>query len=285
VATPEPRPGPTQQRPVGAQRGVGAAQHRAHRLVVQAAERTAKRPPHRLAARDQLRRQALLIQPQPHERIRRGRQPLDSPRPLPRHRDELLTVVDVRAAQAQQLGGASPGRYVERQDRPVTGRRHRREQLVEQPVWNGPRLCLRYPLTVSSAPRLRKWLQRIVVGAAPAAAAGRHRVPQRPGPQFPVELIESADHSEVVVDRRRSEMSTRIPLARTQVETACRRPAAATRPPRAGRPHPQHEIADLPAPTRHLPRPGTAASAAAPSHTTGRSAPRNHSPPCAAGSR
>jgi hypothetical protein len=44
-----------------------------------------------------------LIQPQPHERVRGGRQLLQVPGPLADHRDQLLPRVGVPARHAEQL--------------------------------------------------------------------------------------------------------------------------------------------------------------------------------------
>ena len=67
-------------------------------------ERAAQRPPQRVVrpGRDQA-VQLRLIQPQPHERVRGGRQLLQVPCPLADHRDQLLPRVGVPARHAKQL--------------------------------------------------------------------------------------------------------------------------------------------------------------------------------------
>lgn len=87
----------------------------------------------------------------------------------------------------------------------------------------GPRLGLRHPLPVRRTVRLHERLQGIVMRIRPAAAARRNRVTQRPGPHLPVELIKRAHHRKVVIDRRRSEMITQIPLARPRIYATRRR--------------------------------------------------------------
>ena len=67
--------------------------------------------------------QLRLIQPQPHERIRRGRQRLQRPGALADHCDQLLAGVGVADRGPQQLRGPRPGRDPERDQRPVRRRR------------------------------------------------------------------------------------------------------------------------------------------------------------------
>ena len=92
------------QGPVGAERVVGPGEHPVGRVIAQLAERAAQRPPQRVVrpGRDQA-VQLRLIQPQPHERVRGGRQLLQVPCPLADHGDQLLPRVGVPACHAEQL--------------------------------------------------------------------------------------------------------------------------------------------------------------------------------------
>ena len=65
------------KRPVRAEQGAGADEHRPGRVISQRAERAPERPPQRLVpARRNQAVHLRLVEAQPHERIRRCRQPL-----------------------------------------------------------------------------------------------------------------------------------------------------------------------------------------------------------------
>lgn len=77
--------------PVRAQGGVGAAKHHPSRVEGQSPQRATRRPPQRLVptGRDQT-VHPRLIQPEPHERVRRRGQLLKHAGSLSHHRDQLL---------------------------------------------------------------------------------------------------------------------------------------------------------------------------------------------------
>ena len=198
--------------PAAAQRGAGPGEHRPGRVVGQRPERPPQRPPQRVIGprRDQP-VHLLLVKPQPHERIRGGRQRLQRPRPLPDHRDQLLTRVGVRAPGAQQLGGPGARGHPKRHQCPVPVRPEPGEQLIEPLVRDLPRYPPRYlrpvPPHALGPERLHRAAMRI--RPAPPAAGQRERVHHRPGASLQVELIKATQNRLAVRHRRR-----RIPPVR-----------------------------------------------------------------------
>jgi hypothetical protein len=84
------------QRRAGARHRGGPLEHAVHRVIAQRPERPPQRPPQRQpAAAGQQPVHLDLIQPQPHERIRRGRQRLHRPGPLPDAGDFGISPVSI----------------------------------------------------------------------------------------------------------------------------------------------------------------------------------------------
>ncbi len=155
------------QRPVRPQRGVGAGEHRPGRVVAQRAERAPQRPPQRLVAAGWHQTGHLrLIEPQPDERVRRGRQRLQRPGSLAHHGDQLLPRVGVGNRGAQQLRGPRTGRDPQRHQRPVTVRTQLREQRVEPLVRDGPRRPRHHLRPIPAAALTDERLHRVVMRCA-----------------------------------------------------------------------------------------------------------------------
>src|SRR5664279_2363406 len=76
----------------------------------------------------------LLIQAQPHERVRRGRQPLHPLASLATYGDALRSWIDQVDRHTEQLRGAGTGADVEREQGAVTITTRDREQRIEEPV-------------------------------------------------------------------------------------------------------------------------------------------------------
>ena len=166
-------------------------------MIGQRPERAAQRPPQRLVLpRRHQPGHLRLIQPQPHERIRRGRDRLQRPGPLADHRDQLLARVGIPLGGAEQLRRAHPGRHPERHQRPVPVRAQRREQLAELLIRDLPRPAPDQLRPVQPAALRAERLHRVPVRArAPATAPRqRERVHHRPGPCLQVVLVEPARH-------------------------------------------------------------------------------------------
>ena len=109
------------QRPVRAQRGVGAGEHRPGRVIASAAETgaaastTAARPARPAPARPAAPDTAAATRTRP---VTAG-SGCNAPGSLADHRDQLLARVGVADRGAQQLRGPRPGRDPERDQRPV----------------------------------------------------------------------------------------------------------------------------------------------------------------------
>ena len=128
------------QRPVRSQHRAGPGEHPVRGVIGQRPERAAQRPPQRLVPAGWHQPGHLrLIQPQPHERVRRGRDRLQRPGALADHGDQLLARVGISLGGAEQLRRAHPGRHPERHQRPVPVRAQRREQLAELLIRDLPR--------------------------------------------------------------------------------------------------------------------------------------------------
>ncbi len=92
------------QRPIRAQAGVGPLEHPVRGVIGQRTVRSAQCPPQRLGpAKRHLAVQLLLIQAQPHERVRRRGKLLYRAGTLTHHGDQLLAWVDIALANPQQL--------------------------------------------------------------------------------------------------------------------------------------------------------------------------------------
>ena len=103
------------QGPVRPQRRVGAGEHQPGRVITQRPPRPPQRPPQRLIpASGHQPPDLLLIQPQPHERVRRGGQLLQRTRPLADHGDQLLPRIGIAGRCAQQLRCPGTRRHPER---------------------------------------------------------------------------------------------------------------------------------------------------------------------------
>ena len=182
------------QRPVGAEQRVRPLEHPVRSVVGQGGQRLAQRPPQRLPPpRGYPAAHLLLVKTQPDERVRRGGQLLSRPRPLPDHRDQLLTRVGIPLAGAEQLTGPRPGRDPERHQRPVPVRGKRREQQLEHLIRDPPRRPPRHRAAVPSFPLPRPRVHRVVMGMRTPAAprpVQRERVDHRPAACFPVKVVE-----------------------------------------------------------------------------------------------
>ena len=144
----------------------------------------------------------LLIEPQPHERVRRGRELLHGPRAFADHGDELLARVGPRAGRGQELRRAGTGRRPERDQGPVPVRRQPAEQLVERRVRDLPRHPLRDPRAEQPRLLLPERIQRVVVRVRPPAPGQRERVHDRPRSRIQVVGVE-APADRLAVRRRR----------------------------------------------------------------------------------
>ena len=187
-------------------------EHPVHRVVGQRPHRPAQRPPQRLAApgRDQpvhLR----LVEPQPHERVRRGGQLLQLPGALAGHSDQLTARIDAACGGRQQLRRPRPGGHIERDQRPVPVRGQPGEDLVELLVRDRPRDPRGHPGPVPAGALAAVRLHRVVMRARPRLPPGavqRERVDDRPGAGIQVVAVETAQHRLAVGTHRR-----RIPAA------------------------------------------------------------------------
>ena len=157
------------QRPIGAQRAISSAEHPIGGVVGQRPQRSSQCPPQRVVglSRDQAAR-LCLVQPQPHERVRRGRHRLHHPAALAHHRDQLLTRVCVALTAAQQLRGPRARGHPERDQGPIPVRNKLGEQVVELPVRDTVRHPLDLPRPIEPRPFVAEGLHRIVVGVRPA---------------------------------------------------------------------------------------------------------------------
>lgn len=136
------------QRPVGPQGGVRRAEHPVGGVIAEFPEGAPKRPPQRII--DPRGRQAVhlcLVEPQPDEGVRRGRQLLDRPRAFADHGDQLLAGVGVAVTPAQQFRSPRAGGHPEGHQGAVPVRAELSEQLVELLV----RDTARHPLDMPGA--------------------------------------------------------------------------------------------------------------------------------------
>ena len=253
MATPEPRPGPTQHRVIGAQQRVDPLEHRpqslvVHRLAAQPVTvvAAAQRPPQGLERFQRI--EPSQIQPDPHDRLRAGREPLLRSRALPADPHELLTPVQVAAPHAEQLAGTGAGADPQCQDRPVPVRPQPREQLVPPLVRHRPRRAPRNPRVIADLPLRPERRQGVVMLVRPPAPPVQcDRVDQRPAAQLDPELIKAPQHRVAVPHRPRLVLITEIALAGHRVDGAGR--GGRHRPRRGARlrclPQPQDEVPDL----------------------------------------
>jgi hypothetical protein len=160
------------QGPVRAEHGVGSLEHSMRGVIAQRSPRTAQGPPHRLSpAPGRSAVQLLLIQPQPHERVRRRRHQLRRAAALAHHRDQLLARVDVALARTQQLRRPRPGRDPERHQRPVPVRPQSGKQLVEPIVGDRPGQPSRHLRSVTPHALAPPPVHRVVVRLRPPGSA------------------------------------------------------------------------------------------------------------------
>jgi hypothetical protein len=238
------------QCPVRAQRGVGLVEDHPGGVVCQRPERTAQSPPQCLLRpfRDQVPR-LLLVEPQPHERVGRGRQPLQRPAALADHTDHLLLGHHEALADAEQFGGAGAGGHVERDQGPIPVAVQGREELAERLIRDAPRGWLGLLRLIHRSPR---WPperpHRIVVGVemlVDAPGLGE-RVDQRPAVHLPVVLIERPDHRASVPPGPGRVVGARSCLASDRVHRSrCRRVRAALPQRLLAGLEPQSEVARL----------------------------------------
>jgi hypothetical protein len=253
------------QRPISAERGVDPLEHAVRRVVGQRSIRPAQRPPQRLpaTARNALPEQVPLIEPQPHERVRRRRHLLHGARALAHHADQLFARVHVAAAHPEQLRRARPSGDPERHQRPVPVRRQRGEQLVEPVVGDRARNPPRHRRAIPADPLRPPRLHRVVVRVRPPRASAqiqRERVDDRPAAAITAEVVEPAQHRLAMRDARRCVPVTRSGFAGHRVRRA-QHPAGPPRRPRPrrlqplfdGQPDPTAEVAGL-HPRRAIPR-------------------------------
>ena len=211
-------------RVIGAQQHVDPLEHRpqslvVHRLAAQpvAVITAAQRPPQGLERFQRI--EPGQIQPDPHERLRAGREPLLRPRALPADPHELLAPVQVAAPHAEQLAGTGTGADPQREDRPVPVRPQPREQLVPPLVGHRPRRAPGNPRVITNLPLRPERSQGVVMLVRPAAApVQRDRVDQRPAAQLDPVLVKAPQHRIAVPDRPRLVLITEIALAGHRVD-------------------------------------------------------------------
>ena len=246
------------QGPVRAHRRAGPREHQPGRIVGQCPERTPQRPPQRLIppGGDQpvhLR----LIQPQPHESIRRRRQLLQLPCPLADHRDQLLPRISIGGRRAQQLAGPRARRHPQRHQRPVPVRAQQREQLAEPHIRDLPRHPPGQLRPVPAGALGRERLHRVVMRvrpAAPPAPGQRERIDHRPGASLQVESVKATQHALAVHHRRRRIPAARGPLARYRVRRPRRHRRPQPRCPTSGIPPVRpHRLVSQPDPAAEVP--------------------------------
>ena len=235
------------QRRVRARHLTSPLEHAVRRVIGQRPERPAQSPPQRLpAAAGQLALHLQLIQPQPHERIGRGRQLLQLPGPLAHHGDQLASRICAAAGRRQQLRRPSPGGDIKRHQSPVPVRVQGSEDLVEVLIGDAARDPRRHRRTVHAAALEAVRLHRIAVRMGPPAPPGpvqRERVDKRARARLQVEVIKAAQHRLAMRPHRR-----RIHLARHRDRRTDPRPAplAPVRPHRLpGQLQPPAEIPGL----------------------------------------
>nr|WP_241989752.1 hypothetical protein [Streptomyces sp. AC1-42W] len=238
--------------PVGAQDLVRPHQDRAEDGVVQRPDRAPQRHPQRLAGAeaDAVLAGRLLVEPQPDERVRRRRQPLEFAASLAVNADQLLPDVDELASDAEEFGGAGAGGDVEGEDRAVPVAGHPREQLVEEPVRDRAGNPLGLLLSVGRPAVALVELHRVVVGVQLPGGVGLprpgHRVDDRPATGDRLEVVELLHHGQVVVDGPGRVPGARVELAGDDVHRAG---PWRVRPPSprglAGLLEPQDEVPDL----------------------------------------
>ena len=168
-------------------------------VIGQRPERAPPRPPQRLI--EAARHQALhlrLIQPQPHERVRRRRKLLHQPGPLADHRDQLLPGIGIPGGSPQQLSGPRAGRHPQRDQRPVAMRGEPGEQLAEPLIGDAARDPLGQPGPEQAGPLVAVGGHRVVMRArapAPALPVQRERIHHRARPGLEVEIVELPQHA------------------------------------------------------------------------------------------
>ncbi len=237
--------------PVRPKRRVRPTEYRAHRRVVERPVRAAQGQPQRRRPDPRAAGDALAVELQPDERVRRGRQPLQRAAALSVHADQLLADVHPVAGHPEQLRGARPGRDVEREDRPVPVAPHRSEQRVEVSVADVGRQALGQLRLEVRPPARGERLQRVVMGigplAVPAVSLG-HRVEQRAAPLEAMELVEAAHDRPVVPAGARRIEDPSARLAGDPVHRSRHAVAAAATSGLSGRGEPEHEVPGLGAP-------------------------------------
>ena len=234
MATPEPRPGPTQQGPVRSQGLLRPVEHHPRGVIRQRPERAPESPPQRIIrpGRD-LVPEFVLVKAQPDERVGGRRQHLQRPGPLADHADELVCGLDPVPDDGEQLPGTGPGRDPEREQGPVAVRRQGSEHLVEPLVRDRPRDALdglglircRLPWPL---PRLQGIMVR--VDLVPGTPGSRERADQRTAVLCPVILIERMDHGTRVPAGRRRVRLGLVRLPRDRVHRSRGRTVTAALP-------------------------------------------------------
>ena len=198
------------------------AEHPIGGVVGQRPERSPQCPPQRVVGlgRDQAAR-LRLIQPQPHERVRRGRHLLDRPRTLAHHRDQLLTGAGVAVAATEQLRRPRTRGDPERDQGPVTVREKLGEQVVELPVRDTVRRSLDMPRPAEPRSLVAEGLHWIMVGVRPPmTACQRKRVDHRPRPGLAVELVEPSQHALAMASCAGRILVARLGFSRHRVRDA-----------------------------------------------------------------
>ena len=200
------------QRRRGSRPIVDPLEHAVHGVIGKRPDRAAQRPPQRLPPplRDKV-SHLHLVEPQPHERVRGGRQLLQLTGSLADYRDHLPPRVHPRHRGRQQLRGPRPGGHVKGDQGPVTVRRQPGENLVELPVGDTARDPGGHPRPVEPAALAAEWLHRIVVRVRPPATprpVQRERVDDRPGARIAVKVVKRPQHRlRMRTDRRRIRFS------------------------------------------------------------------------------
>ena len=180
-------------------------EHGAGRVIAQRPERAPQRPPHRVVRPGRhLAVRLLLVEPQPHERVRRRRQRLHRPRSLADHRDQLAARVHAPAGDAEQFRGPGTGGHPERDQGPVPVRAAgpaNSSSNTRSGILRGMRCGSRGR---NSPARSRRngssglWC----ACARPPVPGQRERVDQRPGPRLQVIVVKRPADRLAVRDRR-----------------------------------------------------------------------------------
>ena len=215
MATPEPRPGPTRQRPVRAERVVRALEHPSSGAVRERTRLAAHRPPQRPC---DWTLEGPQVTSEPGQRFGRQRDHPPLARTLRDDRHALSCPVDVLDGGAKQLFGARTRTDVTGDQSPVPVGGHLREELIPHRIRDRPGCHLLSTLAIgtpSMSPTQLKWAA--VSQGATARRRLRDRVHDRAVRPVRVEVVEPANSCQRQVDRRRTVPGAKVRLAGLEV--------------------------------------------------------------------